>query len=326
MLKADAWRSFIFITLTAGLMAGVMYGKLKKSYFIPALALLFLADMFTVSKRYLDNGSFTNASAMDVPFEPTQADQQILQDPDPNYRVFNLTSQNPFIDPTTSYFHKSLGGYSGVKMRRYQELWDRHISRNNMAVLNMLNVKYFIVPDKDRQPQAQLNPGTLGNGWFVTAAKQVANADEELDALTSFRPDSVAIVDRQFAEFIKGFTGARDSTDKIHLESYAPNKLAYTYKSHSGGLAVFSEIWYPEGWNAYVDGKLTPHFRADYVLRAMMLPPGEHSLEFRFEPAVYATGEKVSFASSLVLLILLLGAGAMEAAKLLSSKGRKAEF
>ena len=316
LLKGDALRSFIFITLTALLLLAVKYDKLKSGYLYPFLALLFLADMFPVAKRYLSNDSFTAARTIEVPFDPTPADQQILLDKDPDFRVMNLTVPNTFLDPTTSYFHKSLGGYSGVKMRRYQELWDRQISRNNMAVLNMLNTKYFIVPDKDKQPQAQRNPGALGNGWFVQAVKLVKNADEELESLSDFRPDSVAIVDRQFSGLLNGFTAGHDTAGLIRLETYAPNHLAYRYHSQKNGLAVFSEIWYPKGWNAYVDGNLAPHFRANYVLRAMMLPAGDHALEFRFEPRVYVLGEKVARASSLVLLLVLLGIGLMEARKL----------
>ncbi|MCX6305964.1 MAG: YfhO family protein [Bacteroidetes bacterium] len=307
LLRGDAIRSFAFITFAALLLIGVNFGKVQKKYLFPVLALLILADMFTVNKRYLNSDSFAPASTLEVPYEPTQADQQILRDTDPDYRVFNLSSQNPFIDPATSYFHKSLGGYSGVKMRRYQELWDRHISNNNMAVLNMLNTKYFIVPDKDRQPQVQLNPGALGSAWFVQNVKLAAGADEELASLTGFRPDSIAIVDRQFSDQLKGFTGGRDTSDRIRLETYAPNRLVYQYNTSNNGLAVFSEIWYPKGWNAYVDGRLTPHFRANYVLRAMVLPAGAHKLEFRFEPVVYAVGEKVSLVSSMVLLVLLIG-------------------
>ncbi len=317
LLRGDALRSFIFITMTALLLWGVLIGKLKKEYLFTALILLFLTDMFAVNKRYLNSDSFTTTSSLEVPFEPTNADRQILLDKNPDYRVFNLSSGNPFIDPTTSYFHKSLGGYSGVKMRRYQELWERQISRNNMGVLNMLNTKYFIVTGKDKQPEAQYNPGALGNGWFVQSVKLVSGADEELESLSGFRPDSVAIIDRQFTESLKGFSGSRDTSDHISMESYAPNRLAYHFNTRKNGLAVFSEIWYPEGWNAYVDGKLTPHFRANYVLRAMVLPAGNHKLEFRFEPKVYAIGEKVSLVSSLVLLILLLGMGANEVRKMI---------
>ena len=316
LLQTDARNSFIFITFSALLLLGVMKGKIKMAYLAPALALLILADMFTVSKRYLNNDNFTSASSLVVPYEPTSADLQILRDPDPDYRVFNLSSPNPFIDPATSYFHKSLGGYSGVKMRRYQELWDRHIKENNMAVLNMLNVKYFIMPDKDRQPEAQYNQGAMGNGWFVPAVKVVANADEELAALGGFNPDSVAIIDRQFSGLLKGFSGGRDTSDRIRLLTYAPNRLTYSCRSSSTGLAVFSEIWYPKGWNAYVDGMLTPHFRANYVLRSMVLPAGNHNLEFRFEPRVYAIGERVSMVSSLLLLLLLLGIGLKEMVKM----------
>jgi hypothetical protein len=316
LLRGDALRSFILITLSALLLLGFLFGKIRKSYLFPALALLFLADMFAIDKRYLSSDNFTSASDVEVPFEATPADLQILQDKDPNYRVLNLAVPNSFIDPTTSYFHKSLGGYSGVKMRRYQELWDYQISRNNMEVLNMLNTKYFIVAGKDRQPEAQLNPAALGNGWFVPSVKLVTGADEELKSLTGFRPDSVAVVDRQFSGLLTGFTGGRDSADRINLDTYAPNKLTYHYNSRNNGLAVFSEIYYPQGWNAYVDGKLTPHFMANYVLRAMVLPAGDHQLEFRFEPSLYAIGEKISLGSSIILLLLLAGVGVMEARRI----------
>ena len=308
LLRMDAFRGFAFITLTALLLWAVLFDKLKRQYAVLVLVCLFLADMFPVNKRHLNNDSFTSRTKAEAPFQPGPADEQILQDKDPDFRVLNLTV-DPFSDASTSYFHKSIGGYTGVKMRRYQELIKHHIRKQNMSVLNMLNTKYIIVPDENRNPMAQRNPGALGNAWFVQAFSVVENADAELEALTGFRPDSVAIVDKQFSVELTGFQPGRDTTGYIRLDEYAPNRLVYHYAAKGSRLAVFSEIYYPKGWNAYVDDELKPHFRADYVLRAMVLPAGEHRLEFRFEPVIYPTGEKISAISSLALILLVIAAG-----------------
>ncbi len=305
LLRSDALRGFIFITLTALALWGVLYGKLKREYAVLALGVLFLADMLPVSKRHLNNDSFTTRTKAEVPFEAGAANEQILQDKDPDFRVFNLTV-DPFSDASTSYFHKSIGGYSGVKMRRYQELIEQHIRNQNMAVLNMLNTKYFIVPDANKNPVAQYNPAALGHAWFVQSVQMVENADAELKALTGFRPDSVAIVDKQFSGELTSFQSGADTADRIWQESYFPNRIQYGYSTKANRLALFSEIYYPKGWNAYVDEKPAPHFRADYVLRAMMLPAGYHKVEFRFEPVVYSMGEKISRISSLALVLLVL--------------------
>lgn len=311
LLRTDAIRAFVMITITAVLLWGVLFNKIKKQYAYIALIVMILGDMFMVNKRYLNDQSFTSKSKVENPFEPTAADSQILQDKDPDFRVLNLTT-NTFNDATTSYYHKSIGGYHGAKLRRFQELIENQINKNNMAVMNMLNTKYFIVPDANKQPMAQFNPGALGNAWFVRSVKMVDNADAEINALTGFKPDSVAIVDKQFAENLKSYTPAKDTLDYIKLESYAPNALAYHYRAKNAGLAVFSEIYYPKGWNAYVDGTVTPHFRADYVLRAMVLPAGDHKVEFRFEPSVYRIGEKVSLINSILLILLVIGLGGRE--------------
>lgn len=262
--------------------------------------------MFTIAKRYLSNDSFTSKSRVETPFEPSAADQQIMADKDPDYRVLNLTV-SPLMDASTSYFHKSLGGYHGAKLRRYQELFETHVEKQNMAVINMLNTRYVIVPDQNKLPMAQQNPQAMGNAWFVSEYKMVDNADQELAALTGFEPSKTAVVDKSFSEDLKSWTPAKDTLDYIRLTEYKPNDLKYNYKSKNAGLAVFSEIWYPKGWNAYVDGTITPHFRANYVLRAMVLPAGEHKVEFKFEPRAYFLGEKVSMISSIILILLVLG-------------------
>ena len=307
LLRMDAFRGFVFITLTALLLWGVLFDKIRKQYAYLGLIILFLADMYPINKRHLNNGSFTSRNRAEVPFQPGPADEQILQDRDPNFRVFNLTV-DPFSDASTSYFHKSIGGYSGVKMRRYQELIEHHISKQNMAVLNMLNTKYFIVADEKGSPVARYNPAALGNAWFVQSYLLADNADAELNALTGFRPDSVAVVDKKFSAELTRIQPGHDTSDFIREESYAPNRITYQYSAKNNRLAVFSEIWYPKGWNAFVDGAPAPHFRADYVLRAMVLPAGKHNLEFRFEPGVYSAGEKISRSSSILLVILFIAA------------------
>ncbi len=254
---------------------------------------------------------------MDQPFNKTAADEFILKDIDPNFRVLNLTA-DPFKDAATSYYHKSIGGYHGAKLRRYQELYDSQIQQKfNMNVLNMLNTKYIIQPDKNKKPSAQINMAALGNAWFVEDYHFVNNADEELEALNDFDPRKLAIIDKRFSDQLNGFTPSLDSAALIKLTEYKPNELKYQTNTTKDQLLVFSEIYYNKGWNAYVDGVLTPHFRANYVLRAMILPTGKHLLEFKFEPIVYKVGEKISFASSLLLIIMVLGYGVFELRKYL---------
>ena len=311
LVRIDAIRSFIYILITSVALWAVLFKKVRKEYIYALLIFLIIADMFTINKRYLNNNNFTSKSKVENPFEPTVADQVILQDPDPDFRVLNL-NVNTFNDASTSYFHKSIGGYHGAKLRRYQELIEHHITKKNIAVLNMLNTKYFVFGDEKRKPVAQMNPEALGNSWFVNEYKIVDNADQELDALTNFDPANTAIIDRRFSGYLKDFTPSKDSFDQIRLTSYQPNALEYQYHSTNTGLAVFSEIYYPNGWNVYIDGQATDHFRANYVLRAMILPAGDHKVEFRFEPMVYKTGEKISRITSIILIILIIGLGSFE--------------
>lgn len=305
MLKTDAFRSFMFILLAAGLIWTYVNGKLKKAIVFPSLILLILIDLWAVNRRYVNNDNFVRKSVAANPFQPTQADQLIMKDVDPNFRVFNQTV-SPFNDASTSYFHKSIGGYHGAKLRRYQEIIEHHLTKGNMNVFNMLNTKYFIVPDQNKQPQPQVNFEALGNAWFVRDVKMVKNADEEINALHTFRPKETAIVDQRFESFIKGVSINYDSTATISLKSYSPNNLVYESNAGKDQLAVFSEIYYDKGWKAYIDGKEAPHFRVDYILRAMMVPAGKHSIEFKFHPKVYYTGEKISLASSSLLILAVL--------------------
>ncbi|MCB2194277.1 MAG: YfhO family protein [Bacteroidetes bacterium] len=305
IFKQDVLRSLFFIAATASVVYLFMIKKLKRNSFIVILALIVLVDLWFVDRRYLNDDNFQSKRQAKEPFQMTQADKYILQDQDPNFRVYNLTL-NTFSDASTSYFHKSIGGYHGAKLKRYQELIEFQISKNNMDVLNMLNTKYFIVPDQNKQPIAQYNPEALGNAWFVEEYRIVPNANEEITALSSFNPAREAIVDERFEKYIEGKSFSEDTLSFIKLDAYKPNHLVYSAKCNEEKLAVFSEIYYPDGWQAYIDGKPTNHFRVNYVLRAMVIPEGEHTIEFKFEPKEYYTSNKISLVSSIVLLLFVL--------------------
>ena len=303
LMTSDAWRSFIFVSLSALLLYLYLKNTIKKQYVILIIGLLIIGDMWTVNKRYLDNDDFKSKRKVAEPFSPSVADQQILADKDPNFRVFN-SAVNTFNDASTSYYHKSIGGYHGAKLKRYQELIDAHISQGNMSVLNMLNTKYFIVSNQN-QKIAQRNTGALGNAWFVKEVQFVTSADEELAALSNINTQNKAVINTHYSKMISQFD--MDSLASIILTDYKANHLTYTANCSREQLAIFSEIFYDKGWNAYLNGNLVPHFRANYLLRAMMIPSGSHKIEFKFEPSSFDTGENISFASSAILLILLLG-------------------
>ncbi|MEP7169814.1 MAG: YfhO family protein, partial [Bacteroidota bacterium] len=315
-VRMDSLRSLFFILATAGLIWAFVKKKIKdvsNVFFI--LSMLVLVDMWTVAKRYLNDDSFVKKSKAEQPFQPTQADLQIQQDPDPDFRVMN-TTVSTFNDASTSYYHKSIGGYHGAKLKRYQELIENQISKNNQSVMNMLNTKYFIFePKKGEAPVAQLNPGACGSVWFVKEFKMVANADSEINALSKFDPKQTVFIDERFKDYMNGFNSNYDSTGTVKLLRYLPNDLNYESKSNSEQFAVFSEIYYDKGWNAYVDGKLIPHIRVNYVLRGMRIPSGNHKIEFKFEPTVYATGEKISLASSALLILIFAGVVFLEIKK-----------
>ena len=298
LLKTDAWRSFIFITLTFSLLWLFIKNKIQSKYVILSIGVLILLDMWTVNKRYLNNDHFARKSKVEKPYNKTQADQQILRDTDPNYRVFN-SSVSTFNDASTSYFHKSIGGYHGAKLKRYQELIERHISMGNQAVINMLNTRYII----NRNGQVKKNSAALGNAWFVSKINLVENADEEINALSGFDPKSTAVIDKRFSDQIINVLDS--NTGNITLLEYRPNYLKYNSESVNEGIAIFSEIYYDKGWNAYIDGEKKSHFRANYVLRGMKIPSGNHIVEFKFEPLTYKIGETISLTSSIILLLLL---------------------
>jgi len=306
IFTADAGRTLIFIVLSAGLVWVYAKKMIDWRFFIGGLLFFVVVDMYNVNRRYLNDKNFTSKKNMQTPYEPDNADIAISQDSSLDYRVYN-TTMRPDQDSRTSYFHKSLGGYSGVKMKRYDELLSYQIERGNMSVMDMLNTKYFIVDANGKGNMAQLNPDALGNAWFVDNYKLVINADSEIMGLSHFDPKHTAIVDQRFGDYVKAGAYGHDSTASITMKSYEPNDLVYNSKSNAQMLAVFSEMYYKDGWDAFIDGKPADYIRVNYVLRAMTVPAGAHVIEFKFEPTQFATGEKISFASSLILLLSGLG-------------------
>jgi len=311
IFKADVLRSLFFVVATSLIIYLFIAKKIKRNTFVIILGLLVLIDFWFVDRRYLNDDNFQSKRKAEVPFQMTKADQYILQDKNPNFRVYNLTV-SPFNDASTSYFHKSIGGYHGAKLKRYQELIEFHISKNNMDVLSMLNTKYFIVPNDDRQPVAQKNQEALGNAWFVEEYRIVPNADAEITALSNFNPAREAIVDQRFEEYVKGKSFSKDTVSFIELTSYQPNHLVYNAKCAQEELAVFSEIYYPDGWQAFIDGNPADHFRVNYVLRALVIPEGAHTVEFKFEPQKYNAAKTVSLIGSILLLLVLVVIGGRE--------------
>lgn len=313
--RSDAIRSLFFVTAAAALIWVIIKQKIEIKYALIALTVLVIIDLFVVDKRYLDETDFvkTKGNIVEKAIPKTEQDEQILQDKD-YYRVLNLT-KSPFNDATTSFYHKSIGGYSAIKLSRYQDLIENQISKNNIGVMNMLNTRYVITSSRQdgAEPMVQRNPGACGNAWFVKQTKIVQNADEEMKALDSISPLTEAFVDVRFATSAKEYT--EDSISYIKLTEYHPNHLKYESSAATEQFAVFSEVYYQPGWNAYVDGKLTPHIRVDYILRGMEVPAGKHEIVFKFEPEHYIQSEKVAYAGSLLWIALLLGSLVMSVRK-----------
>lgn len=309
--RGDALRGLFFVAMAAALVWAIIKQKLDVKYALIALTVLVIIDLFVVDKRYLNDNDFVKVKGniVEKAIPKTPQDEQILQDKD-YYRVLNLT-KSPFNDATTSFYHKSIGGYSAIKLSRYQDLIENQISKNNMEVFNMLNARYIIVSPRQEgaEPMVQKNPSAYGNAWFVKQTKIVQNADEEMKALDSIAPMSEAFLDVRFATTAKEYT--LDSGSYIKLTEYHPNHLKYESNAATEQFAVFSEVYYQPGWNAYVDGKLTAHVRVDYILRGMELPAGKHEILFKFEPQHYIRSEKVSYVGSLLWIALLLGSVVM---------------
>jgi hypothetical protein len=314
MFTSDVLRSLMLIISSIVIIYLVMKNTLKMQIAILLIGGLILFDLWSVDKRFLNNKkdgrgnyiSWISQREAEVPFSPSQVDLEILKDNDLHYRVYNTTARLDQ-DSRTSYFHKSLGGYHGAKLKKYQELIDYQITKGNMGVINMLNTKYFIVERQENYTQSVYNPDALGNAWFVNNVKFVPNADSSLLALSSFNPKETAVVRQENSSFINESVIQRLKNDTIYLTHYKPNYLSYQAETEKGGLAVFSEVYYPAGWKAYIDGEEANYFEANYILRAMQIPAGKHQIEFVFKPASYFVGEKIALASSLILILLFIG-------------------
>jgi len=334
IFKSDAMRSLIFILLSAGFLFLYVTKKLKTELFLVAIGVFLVADLWPVADRYLNKSNFVPRAQYEAAPEKSAADEEILADKSLDYRVLNL-SVSTWNDAATSYYHKSIGGYHGAKLKKYQELIDFHLDKEiglfynglnaavqndslmnihmaKLNVLNMLNTKYVVVPTKEQTVPIK-NPQANGNAWFVKHIKTVANADSEIVGLYNVNTKREAIIQQKNKELAT--VGDSYSNDgKITLQSYKPNDLVYETDAKDKGFAVFSEIYYPKGWNAYIDGKLTPHTCVDYVLRGMEIPAGKHQVEFKFEPAIYKTGNTIALIGS-ILLLLCVAAGFYMAAK-----------
>ena len=320
-LRVDSFKAFLFVVIAAAGLWAWWNKKLKGQYAVILWVALVIGDMMPVNKKYFNNNNFSSKKEASAPFQEMPVDKEIKKDKDLYYRVLNI--QNPFNDARTSYFHKSVGGYHGAKMKRYNELYSYAIEPEIqlfrekaksiesldsltalLPVVNMLNTKYLIY---DLNSPPLTNPHALGNAWLVKETKIVSNANEEISSLDKFDPKSTAIVNKNSEKALSGFKSG-SGEGQIKLTEYQPNYLKYEATVNSGPqLAVFSEIYYPKGWKSFIDGKETEHLQVNYVLRGMIIPAGNHQVEFKFEPASYYTGNKVSLASSILLLLAIAG-------------------
>jgi hypothetical protein len=304
LARMDALRSLFFVLVGAGLIWALIKKKMNTQLIFIILAAVILVDMWNIDRRYLNNEKFVDKSVLAQQFKTRDVDQLIQRDGS-YYRVLDLASGNPFSNSIPSYFHKSIGGYHAAKLKRYQEVLDKQFNGAiNEDVLDMLNTKYLITSDQNGQKETMVNRSTAaGNAWFVQNVEYVKSADEEMIAISSFDPKKVMVVHEEFKPLIDIKKVGYDGNAFIRLTNYHPDHLTYEYSSGRDALAVFSEIWYDKGWNAYVDGEKIPYFRADYLLRAAQLPGGNHKLEFKFEPKSYYTGETISLIASILLIL-----------------------
>jgi hypothetical protein len=323
IFSQDAWRSLLYILAGAAVIYLYLIKKLKENMvYVLVFAIIFL-DLFTINKRYLDNDMFVKESRTEANFTPSTADNIILQDEDPHFRVLNL-SVSTFNDSFTSYFHKSIGGYHGAKLGRYQDMIEYNITPEmeklttsfnsgnmdnvfttleSLQVLNMLNTRYIIL-DPSRTPFK--NPYAYGNAWFVGDYQLAENANQEILSLRETNLRNRAVVDRRFDSYLDENPVTFDSAATITLDSYHPEHLTYTAKTTTNNLAVFSEVYYDKGWNAYIDGEPAEYIRVNYILRGMAIPAGEHTVEFKFEPEAFYVTRAVSYvAGSLVILFFI---------------------
>ena len=304
LFTVDSIRSLTFVLFTAGTLWVFLKAKIKEITAVAILTLLIVLDLGLVDKRYVNNDDFVSARVLEQPFQINGADAQILKD-EGHFRVYDILNRgNP---ARASYFHNSIGGYHAAKPRRFQEIDDFYISKGDIGILNMMNVRYIITQNKNGGPYAQRNPYANGNAWFVENALIAETANDEIMLLDSLNSKTTAIISREFAPLIPTKNIVRDSTASIVLIDYKPQHLVYESKTNSEQLAVFSEVYYPKGWNAYINEQPVEYFRADYLLRAMAIPAGTNKIEFKFEPEVIEVGSRISLGSSLVFVFIFMG-------------------
>lgn len=302
----DSLRSLLLVTFAAVLLFSMLRAKVKYLTFVVLLGALLLYDGMGTARRYVNSEDFIPAKRIEKPFVKSAIDKEIVKDKG-HYRVANFAG-NFMNDGATSYFHKSIGGYHAAKLGRYQEIVDFHLSKNNMQVLNMLNTKYFILPDEQGQKSLQVNPDANGNAWFVEQIQLVDAADDEILSLTDFDSKKTAIVNQNEFPEIKALskTIKKDSLASIQMTSYKANEIQYTSSSTKDQYAVFSEIYYKNGWNAYIDGALQNHSRANYILRGLFIPKGMHTVVFKFEPTIISKGNSITLGAFVVFVAFLV--------------------
>ncbi|MBC7653001.1 MAG: hypothetical protein H7098_00840 [Oligoflexus sp.] len=306
LFRTDAFRSFIFIVLGIGALWALINKKINKPLGLIIIGVIILVDLWSVDKRYLNDEKFVSKSIMNQQAQKRPVDEFILRDTDPNYRVFDVTIPT-FQSAEATAFHKTIGGYHAAKLKRFQEVIDKQFTGStNQDVLDMLNTKYFITTGKDGQSASmQANSTACGHAWFVQSVQYAKNNDQEMQGISSFDPKKEAIVNREFEPLLKDKNVGVPSNGIIKLTSYHPDLLKYEYSIDKAAVAVFSEIWYPKGWKMYVDGEEMPYFRANYLLRAAVLPSGNHKIEWKFEPRSYFFGENISLIGSILLSLIL---------------------
>lgn len=308
----DIMRSMGFVIAVFAVLFLVTKEKLQAATAVILVGLLMVGDLFFIDKNYVNQESFVSKREMEQPFEPTSADKQILQDTS-HFRVFDVAGN--MNSAKASYFHQSIGGYHAAKPRRMQQLFDYQIAKNNMRVLNMLNVKYVIQADEEGQPIALENPSANGNTWFVEKVQVVNSADEEMQALDKLDTKKIAVYNSSSNGKTNFNTIGKDSLATIQLEKYEPNYLKYTSNNSKNGFAVFSEMYYKNGWKATIDGQEAPIYNVDYVLRGLSIPAGKHTVEFTFEPQVVKTGSSIALFSSIAMILVVAGGIYMETKK-----------
>ncbi|MBT8298204.1 MAG: YfhO family protein, partial [Maribacter sp.] len=303
----DLFRSLIFIVLAAAVLWLYLKQRLKENILLILLGVFIVVDLVGVDKRYVNKEDFVSKRSMSDPFPEKSVDKQILQD-ESIYRVYN--PQEGLNGASTSFFHKSIGGYHAAKPAGLQDLFDFYIYKGKIEILNMLNVKYVIQQDEEGNSAPAMNPDANGNAWFVSKLIEVKSADEEISALDNLDVKNEAVVNTARFENVNRFNFHTDSLANVSLVDYEPNHLTYRATNPNAGVLVFSEMYYENGWNAYIDGQAKDHFRVNYVLRALHIPDGDHTIEFKFEPPVIKHGSQITLASSIILgLIVLLGIG-----------------